>query len=192
MWNSVLWRGKLLSRLWSKPWLHAGMWCRLKLLLSLLQRNDLLRCVHASGSTLTIENAGVSRHCWLIWIGRLSDLILLLLDTVLKTVRVTDLTGCGLHRHGLSGTSLVRNRLHGSGVMGIGQSAWMNPAWCRSGNRDDRNSAWWPSPFWNRVRWACRCSLNSLCRNWNKALYWCNGCAVRGPVSSRCSMCEPA
>lgn len=105
-----------------KPWLHAGLWCRLKLLLAWLQWNNLLRSVHASGTRLTIEDAWVSRNCWLVRISRLCNLILLQLDSVLNSVWITDLAGCCLHRHGLSRRSLVwaclvRNGLHGRSVV---------------------------------------------------------------------------
>lgn len=101
------------------------MWRGLKLLLLRcgLQRNDLLRSVgNARSPSLSIEDAGVGRHSWLIWSRlirgrRLSNLILLLLDAVLNSIQVAELAGRSLHRHGLSRCCLVRNRLHCSGVV---------------------------------------------------------------------------
>ena len=101
----------------SKPRLHAGLWCRLNLLLSWIQRNDLLRNVYPS-SPLTIENARVRWNSRLVRVGRLSHLILLQLNSVW----IADLAWCGLHRQSLSWCclvwpSLVRDRLHGRSVV---------------------------------------------------------------------------
>ena len=101
----------------SKPRLHAGLWCRLNLLLSWIQRNDLLRNVYPS-SPLTIENARVRWNSRLVRVGRLSHLILLQLNSAW----IADLARCGLHRQSLSWCclvwpSLVRNRLQGRSVV---------------------------------------------------------------------------
>ncbi len=98
--------------------MHSGLWSG-KWLLSRLQRNDLLRCVcEWSSSALTVENARIGGHCRLVWVGPLSNLILLQLNSVLISIRVTDLARMSLHRHGLlSRGSLIRNRLHRGSVV---------------------------------------------------------------------------